>query len=364
MGLLLFLIPKKVQAAGEELLGNLELEQMQDTVNELLGEETFNIKETFGRVLRGEEIFSKELLLSMVKEFLRRHLAADRKTFIQILFLVLLAALFSNFTSVFENAQTGEICFYVVYMLLLTLLFHSFGNSSRELSENLEESILFMKALMPSYFLAVTAAAGSASAMMFYEMVFAVIYVVQAVLLKAVLPGIHAYVLLQGINYLHHEDFLSKMAELVKTIVQWTMHTCTAAIIGMQIVQNMVGPALDSLKRDMIGKTAAAIPGVGNAVNGVTEVALGTAVLIRNCLGVTGILVLAVLALPPVMKLGMTTLLYKFLAALVQPVSDKRMTGCLSAVGEGCRLLLRVLLTAELLMFITITVLAVSFIAH
>ena len=55
------------------------------------------------------------------------------------------------------------------------------------------------------------------------------------------------------------------------------------------------------------------------------------------------------LGLPPVVKIGFTTLVYKFLAALVQPVSDKRMVGCLSTVGEGCRLLMKVLLMTELL---------------
>ena len=74
--------------------------------------------------------------------------------------------------------------------------------------------------------------------------------------------------------------------------------------------------------------------------------------------------VLVLLGLPPIIKLAATVLAYKLLAALLQPVSDKRMTGCLWAMGEGCRLLLKVLITVELLLLITIAVLAVSFISH
>ena len=112
--------------------------------------------------------------------------------------------------------------------------------------------------------------------------------------------------------------------------------TCIAVVIGMQIIQNMISPAIDTLKRDVIGKTAAAIPGIGNAINGVTEVALGTAVLVRNGLGVIGIIVILCVGLPPVIRLGMTTLLYKLLAAIVQPISDKRMVGALATIGDGC----------------------------
>lgn len=357
-------LQQEKQQTQENLLENLELEQIQDAVNQLLQRDTFSLREALERVLSGEELFSKAFLLTTIKTFLYEHFIADKETLVQVLLLVLLASLFSNFTSAFGDGQTGEISFYVVYMVLLAVLIHFFSSISQNLSDSLEDFIFFIKALMPSYFLAVTAASGTSSAMVLYESVLAAVYVTQSVLQKLVIPGIHVYVLLELVNFVHNEDFLSKMAELLKTIVEWTLNTCIAVIIGMQLIQNMISPAVDSLKRDMLGKTAAALPGVGNAINGVTEVALGTAVLIRNCLGVVGILVLILVGLPPVIKLGMTTLLYKFLAALVQPVSDKRMVGCLATIGEGCRLLLRVLLTAQLLFLITVAILAVSFISH
>ena len=342
----------------------LELGDMQETVNELLGEETFSVRQALEKILAGEEVFTPDFVLETVRGFLYEHLLADREVLFQVVLLVILAALFANFTNVFSGSQAGEASFYIVYMLLLALLIHSFGELSAELSGSLEDLTAFMQALMPSYFLAVTAASGTATAMVFYEMVFGVIYLTQVLLLKAVIPGIQAYVIIELINYLHKEDFLSKLADLLKTILEWTMRTITAVVIGMELIQNMVSPALDSLKRDALGKTAASIPGIGNVINGATEVALGTAVLIRNCLGVMGIVVLVLLGLPPVIKLAMNSLVYKLLAALLQPVSDRRMTGCLSAMGEGCRLLLKVLLTLELLLLITIAILSVSFISH
>lgn len=360
-----------VQASNEEqvdrqeqILDGMELEKMQEAVNELLGEETFYVKESIKKALSGEEPFSIENFWRIGKEFLYQQLLPDKKILVQVILLVLAASLFSNFTGMFGKGDTGEVSFYMVYLFLLTILMKNFGQISHTISSSLEDFVLFMKALMPSYFLAVTAAGGVASAMVFYNMVLAVIYVIQVVLLKLVMPGIHLFVLFQLVNYLHKEDILSKMAEFFKMILEWTLHTCVAVLVGMQVIQNMISPAVDSLKRDVIGKTAASIPAVGNAIDGVTEVALGTAVLIRNCIGVAGILVLLLLGLPPIIRLGITTLTCKLLAAVVQPVADKRMTGCLSTMGEGCRLLLRVLLTVELLLLITIAILSISFISH
>ena len=370
--LLCFLFAAPVRASDEnggedrqeKILDSMELEQVQEAVNELLGEETFHVKGSIQKALAGEAPFSIGQFWKIGKKFLYQQFLPDKKILVQVILLVLIASLFSNFTGVFEKGETGEISFYMVYLFLLTILMKSFGQMSHTISSSLEDFVLFMKALMPSYFLAVTAAGGVASAMIFYNMVLAVIYVIQIVLLKLVIPGIHLFVLFQLVNYLHKEDILSKMAEFFKMILEWTLHTCVAVLVGMQIIQNMISPAVDSLKREVIGKTAAAIPAVGNAIDGVTEVALGTAVLIRNCIGVVGILVLLLLGLPPIIRLGITTLTYKLLAAVVQPVADKRMTGCLSTMGEGCRLLLRVLLTVELLSLITIAILSVSFVSH
>ncbi len=370
--LLCFLFAAPVRASDEnggedrqeKILDSMELEQVQEAVNELLGEETFHVKGSIQKALAGEAPFSIGQFWEIGKKFLYQQFLPDKKILVQVILLVLIASLFSNFTGVFEKGETGEISFYMVYLFLLTILMKSFGQMSHTISSSLEDFVLFMKALMPSYFLAVTAAGGVASAMIFYNMVLAVIYVIQIVLLKLVIPGIHLFVLFQLVNYLHKEDILSKMAEFFKMILEWTLHTCVAVLVGMQIIQNMISPAVDSLKREVIEKTAAAIPAVGNAIDGVTEVALGTAVLIRNCIGVVGILVLLLLGLPPIIRLGITTLTYKLLAAVVQPVADKRMTGCLSTMGEGCRLLLRVLLTVELLSLITIAILSVSFVSH
>lgn len=346
----------------QKLMEDMELGQMQDAVNQILKEDSFSIEEILNQILKGESLFQKETMSKWFKNIVKAQLQREQKAMFQVVLLVLLAAVFSNFTAVFGDGKTGETSFYITYMLLLALLIKSFGSMGVELKELLENFILFLKALMPSYFLAVTASSGSATAMIFYEAVLFLIYVIQVVFLKGIVPAIYVLALAELVNYLHSEDFLSKMAELLQTLIEWSLKSCMAVVLGMQLIQNMIGPAMDSLKRDIIGKTAASIPGIGNAINGVTEVALGTAVIIRNGIGVVGIIILVCIGIRPVIRLALLAFLYKLLAAVVQPVSDKRMTGALSTIGNGYVLFLKVLLCMELLIFITIAILSISFI--
>ena len=87
---------------------------------------------------------------------------------------------------------------------------------------------------------------------------------------------------------------------------------------------------------------------------------LGSAVLIKNCLGAAALIILLLAAAPPVIRLGVSSVFYRFIAALVQPVTDNRMVGCIQTMGEGVGMLLRLLFTVEILFFLTIAILAGS----
>ena len=110
---LLFLFSIPVQASNEEqgktqeqLLDSMELEKMQEAVNELLGEETFPVKESIKKALSGEEPFSPEHFWEIGKAFLCQQLLPDKKILVQVILLVLAASLFSNFTGMFGKGET------------------------------------------------------------------------------------------------------------------------------------------------------------------------------------------------------------------------------------------------------------------
>lgn len=103
-----------------------------------------------------------------------------------------------------------------------------------------------------------------------------------------------------------------------------------------------------------------AIPGVGDLLGGAAEVTIGTLVLVKNGIGVVGALFAVLLCLVPLVEVGLVVLLYKFTAALLQPVSDARVIGCIESVGDGLRLFMRVLFTTGLLFLLTIVVVAAT----
>lgn len=177
---------------------------------------------------------------------------------------------------------------------------------------------------------------------------------------RFLLPVINVYIMVQVLGNLTGEDFLSEFAGLLQKIVSWILRTLLAGIIGINVVQGLLAPAVDTLRRSALTRTAEALPWVGNAVGGTAEVVLGTAVLIKNGIGMAGAIITVLICAVPVLRMLILAFLYRLAAALVQPVSDKRITGCISSVSEGYELLVRVIFTAGVLFLLTIAVVAAS----
>ena len=353
------MIPKKdYEDYSSELLGKMELDDIQDLMDELLGDKSFHLGDAIRQMVTGEQPFSREMFLEIVYEAVFGELERQKQNIFQLLLLVLAAAFFANFAKAFEKSQVGEISFYVIYLILFALLMNLFGSMSSGLKENLSFLVSMMKAVAPAYYLAVAASTGVTTAALFYQIVLILILMIQIAAVSLLLPCVNLYVLLEFVNHLSKEEMLSRLSELLKMLVEWALKTMTGVLVGMQVVQNLVAPVMDTLKRSAIGKTAGAIPGVGNAINSVTEIILTSAVLIRNSLGVVFLVAFLMWGLTPILRYGINGILYKLLAAVVQPVSDKRIAGCINTMGEVCLLLMKILFTSEILCMLTVIVVA------
>ena len=340
-----------------DILEELDLSRVQRMLDQMLGEESFSMKDMLDGLIKGEKVLSEDTVQEMVHSFLFSGLEKEKSLLIKILFLILLSAVLANFADVFESGQIGDICFYIVYLLLFILLMDSFSSVTRSVQQTITWMAEFMRGLAPAYFLTISIAAGSSTAAVFYEGVLILTWLIQEVILNLLFPGACLYVLISLINNLSKEEMLGKMAELLDTAVSWGLKTLLGMVVGLQVVRGLIAPVMDTLKRSALGKAAGALPGVGNAVNMVTELVLTSAVLVRNCLGVVILFAFVAAGAGPVIHYGILSLLYRFLAAIAQPVSEKRIVDSLATMGEGCALLLRILFTAEILCILDFVIL-------
>ena len=349
-----------VQASGGSQMEDYDYGDIQEYLDEILGETEVHFTDLMQSLMSGDFSGLVQQLGELLRQGAVSGLNSNGKALRQVILTALFGALLSRFSEAFSKNGIGETGFYVTYLLLTSLLLGAFL-STKELGEELIRHMLqFMQVLIPVFFVAVAYAGGSVTALAFYQMVLLVIAAVQWLFLVILLPLIQVYVCLQLVNSLSREDFLSKAAELLETILEWSMRTLLGVVIGIHMIQGLVLPQADAMKNAAVMRTIEAVPGIGSGAGAVSNLLLGSAVLIKNTSGAAAVAVLIFLAAVPMVKLAVLMVLYNLAAAVMQPVCDQRLTACMTQNAAGHGMLLKIVGYSLALFAVTIAVISYS----
>lgn len=359
--LLLSIVQAKVAKAETISIEDINYDEIQEVIDDIMRrEDAFDFGSYVGRLMSGQETFSLtdigNQLIGSVKDEIKTNLG----TLGRLISIAIIAALFTNLSMALKNNQVSDTGYYVTYLLLFGLLISSFVTASAIASSVISKILDFMKALVPAYFMAVGFCTGSATSLVFFEAALVIISLVDLVLLKIVIPLINFYLVITLANNLSKEDLLSRLAGLFETIIKWLLKSLLAAVVGFQAIQGLIVPVADQVKRSVFFKASESIPVIGNTLGSVTETVLSAGVLLKNAVGVAGLVVILTICVVPILKLFIIAFIYKCASAALQPISDKRIIECISASAKSAEMLLNSVFVGAVLFLLSITIVAVS----
>lgn len=344
----------------ESIWADYGLDELQAGLDTLFPRYDISLADLMQRILQGD-------IIGALSDFLQESIAemagatlGMKNVFVWLLVLGVVSALMSHFVEVFDKHQVADLSFYFMYLLMSAILLKCFVQAAQTAVETLESITLFIRLLMPAYLLAVGVATGSMTAGAYYQLLLLLIFGVEQILLGIVIPLIYSYCLLAMINGIWIEEKLTLIIEFLEKVVGWILKAAVGVVTGISIFQSVLTPVMDSVKNSALQKTISAIPGIGNAADGVVELTVGSAVVIKNSVGLVLLLLLLLLCAAPLAKIFITALLLKAAAAFMGIVSDKRVTACANRTGDAGLLLFRTAGTAMLLFLISIAIVAVT----
>ncbi|MGN1085046.1 MAG: stage III sporulation protein AE, partial [Lachnospiraceae bacterium] len=276
-----------------------------------------------------------------------------------LVFVAVAAAVFYILSKVGKQGQAAQTGFFVAYLLIAGGTFRIYDTSREIVCGALTSLNDFMKVLLPAYCTGVAICAGSFSASVFYQAAMLGVTVVGVVLKNVILPVVGLYFMLSVLNRILEEDFLSRLAGLFYSAAEGLMKISIGAVLGIGTIQGMIAPAADAVKRSAVVKTAGAIPVVGDLLDGTAQTVMAAGILLKNTIGAAGAVFVFLICLIPLLRIGIANVSLRFGAAILQPISDKRITDCLGYAAKAHRLLLKLLLNTMLLFLITILFIAV-----
>ncbi|MCD8365962.1 MAG: stage III sporulation protein AE, partial [Clostridiales bacterium] len=220
----------------------------------------------------------------------------------------------------------------------------------------MEETIAMMQAVIPAFSMTLIFASAQTTAAVFYQIAVGVIWLVERLLCYLIAPAIHVFAVLQMLNCFTGEKMISRLTDLIRKVIRWSLRALLAGVTGINVIETMIAPSVDNLKKMSVTKALSMIPGLGGVTEAVGSIFLGSAVVIKNGVGVAAMVAILCIVFAPVVKITVLFLLYKIAGAIVQPFAGIQVCGCIDSVSESTGLLLKTLFTGILMFLITIAI--------
>jgi stage III sporulation protein AE len=348
----------ETQESTQELLDGVSYDQIQDALDQILGGESFHFGEYVQDLVQGKQPFSAEECLKGLWSAMSSWVVQDKKVVVSLFGIALAGAVFHSFSKLLKGKQVSQTAFLVLYMLFFSVLGTSFYQISQLAAETMERLLAFVKVLVPAFMISISFTQGSEAAGIYYEMVLVMITVVDWLLVTLALPGINLYFFLQVANQLAGEDMFSKMAELVKDGIHLGVKTMFGLFMGLNVIQGLLVPAAAQVKNMTLLKMGGALPGVGNSITSVLQTVLCAGTLVKNAVGVTGMIAVFLIGVFPVLQMLVSRFLYQILGAVLQPISDPRLIKGISGGAEAVGLLVYVVSVGVMLFVVSIAMIS------
>lgn len=221
----------------------------------------------------------------------------------------------------------------------------------------------FAKVLLPTMALA-TAASGSpggAAARQLATMLFS--NVLMSVITHLLLPLVYAYIAACVAHAAMGNDGLKRIAGALKWVVTAILTVLLIGFVGYLTVSGVIAGTADAVAvKTAKFAVSSMVPVVGGILSDAAETVLAGAGILKNAVGVFGMLAVLSMCLVPFLQLGVHYLAYKVAAALSATVAEGRVSGLIDGIGSAFGLILGMTGASAVLLLVSM-VSAVSLVA-
>lgn len=337
-----------------EILGIDEIEQA------LTYDTGISFRDLLNSTIMGELDLSPQSILNQLMRSFFSEIYSNSALMRHLLVISILSALLKNLTESFKNKGVGELGFYACYIVLIIALVSAFG-SAVSITQGLISTLSnLMLASIPLLVGLLFMSGEPASSYILHPvMMFGVSFI--ALFVNYFLaPFIIMTCSVEIINYITEKEMLGKFCGLLRKGCMWLLGGVSFLFLTILSLQKISSPILNRLAIRTARAGIGAIPVVGDIMRGATDIVLYWAQAAKSSTLVALIIAIFAICLIPVMKLLALIVIFKFTAAVTQPVCDPRIVKCINTIGNYCSLLLGCCVTV-IVMFILMAVVLLSF---
>lgn len=312
-------------------------------------------------IKEGKGNLSFNELLKAVINIVFKEVKSVLELVISIVTIAIICSLLKNLQDAFSNESISQVAFYACYALIIIVLSKSFIISISVAKDVINSVSDFMSALLPILITMISLAGGITQATTLDPFVLAAVVFIPKIYANIIIPMILMGFVLEFANNISSEHKITSLCKLFRQVTVWFQGFIITIFIGLLTIRGITSSTIDVVTL----KTAKFavdnfIPIVGKAFSDAIASVAGYSLIIKNAISSIGLVVIILILLHPLIKLVLITFIYKLSAALIEPISDSRITKCIEAAGNSMVLIISCVLTVTLIFFVLIGIMASS----
>lgn len=254
----------------------------------------------------------------------------------QLVALAILGSLLRNLQSAFSQESVGRLADAVVHMVLLTIALASFYVALQTARSVVDDLVNFLLAALPVMLSLLIATGHLATGGVMSPMLFALAHSVNLVVANWVMPLLFFAALLQIVPSITNNFRFHSLALLVRQSALGILFAVVGIFVLLVGLQGAAGAMADGLgMRAMKYAARSFVPVIGGMIADAGELILSASMLLRNAIGLAGLVAVLFIVFFPTVKLVAMIIVYRVGAAIIQPLGAERVVTDLHAIAAS-----------------------------
>lgn len=313
-----------------------------------------DIQELLNNAIKGE--LDTNQLLKNIFPLLGTEIKEALKVMGSILIIVLIHSVLKSISDNLNNKSVAQITYYVQYILIATVIMTNFSSIITLTKEAVGNMISFIQLLFPLLMTLMLASGSAVSVNLVQPIILFIINLISNIFQSIIIPIILVGTALAIVSKISDRIQIDKLSKFLKSSSVWAIEILLTIFVGVLSIEGTLGSSVDGIT----AKTAKAavssfIPVVGKVLGDAVDTVIGCSAILKNAIGIVGVIVVIAICITPILKLAIITIIYHLTAALCEPIADSKIVSLITQMADTFKILLAILCSISVMLIIGIT---------
>jgi stage III sporulation protein AE len=337
-----------------------QINTMIDELNEKSGDymPEISFKGFLDSMLEGRQYIGfKDIFTGFIK-YIFKEISGSLYFLGEILVLGVVSAILDNIHGAFNGESIKSIASMAVYILMTVIIMQNLNIAMGIGKQAINQMTNFMQAMLPVLITVMSSMGSFTGAALFKPVVIGSAEVISKIIMEVVMPLIIMMSVIYLINSINENIQISYLAKFLQKAAGVLIGLCLTIFVGIATVQGVTSNSVDNLTVTTMKFAAGSfVPIIGHVLTDTLDVMFSSSLVISSALRMISVIALFVIISLPVAKIVVLILIYKFTAAVVQPIVDKKLADALDGIGDSLTILLIAIICVGVMFYMSLTIL-------